>query len=84
MGLNKIAETVAQVEDMQKSLAVKSAELESKKSEANEKLKQMIKDQQEAEKQKQQSQEIRKLVEQQTIEISAKRTEVMADLDKVT
>ena len=69
---------------MQKSLAVKSAELESKKSEANEKLKQMIKDQQEAEKQKQQSQEIRKLVEQQTIEISAKRTEVMADLDKVT
>ena len=41
---------------MQKSLAVKSAELESKKSEANEKLKQMIKDQQEAEKQKQQSQ----------------------------
>ena len=83
MGLNKIAETVAQVEDMQKSLAVKSAELESKKSEANEKLKQMIKDQQEAEKQKQQSQEIRKLVEQQTIEISAKRTEVMADLDKV-
>ena len=84
MGLNKIAETVAQVEDRQKSLAVKSAELESKKSEANEKLKQMIKDQQEAEKQKQQSQEIRKLVEQQTIEISAKRTEVMADLDKVT
>ncbi len=31
---------------MQKSLAVKSAELESKKQEANEKLKQMIKDQQ--------------------------------------
>ena len=44
--------------------------------EANDKLKQMVKDQQEAEKQKQQSQEIRKLVEQQTIEIAAKRTEV--------
>ena len=30
VGLNKIAETVAQVEEMQKSLAVKSAELETK------------------------------------------------------
>ena len=43
---------------MQKSLAVKSAELETKNLEANEKLKQMVKDQQEAEKQKQQSIEI--------------------------
>ena len=83
VGLNKIAETVAQVEEMQKSLAVKSAELQSKNDEANDKLKQMVKDQQEAEKQKQQSQEIRKLVEQQTKEIAAKRTEVMADLEKV-
>ncbi len=83
VGLNKIAETVAQVEEMQKSLAVKSAELQAKNNEANDKLKQMVKDQQEAEKQKQQSQEIRKLVEQQTKEIAAKRTEVMADLEKV-
>ena len=83
VGLNKIAETVAQVEEMQKSLAVKSAELQSKNLEANDKLKQMVKDQQEAEKQKQQSQEIRKLVEQQTKEIAIKRTEVMADLARV-
>merc|ERR1740128_1398188 len=83
VGLNKIAETVSQVEEMQKSLAVKSSELQSKNLEANDKLKQMVKDQQEAEKQKQQSQEIRKLVEQQTKEIAAKRTEVMADLVRV-
>ena len=83
VGLNKIAETVAQVEEMQKSLAVKSAELESKNAEANEKLKQMVKDQQEAEKQKQQSIEISKLVEQQTKEIALKRTEVMKDLERV-
>merc|ERR1719346_568151 len=58
---------------MQKSLAVKSAELETKNNEANEKLKQMVKDQQEAEKQKQQSIEISQLVERQTKEISVKK-----------
>merc|ERR1719422_423334 len=83
VGLNKIAETVAQVEEMQKSLAVKSADLDSKNIEANEKLKQMVKDQQEAEKQKQQSIEISNLVEQQTKDIAIKRTEVMKDLERV-
>ena len=56
VGLNKIAETVGQVEEMQKSLAVKSAELQAKNDLANAKLKQMVKDQQEAEKQKAHSQ----------------------------
>merc|ERR550519_215467 len=83
VGLNKIAETVAQVEEMQKSLAVKSSELQSKNFEANGKLQQMVKDQQEAEKQKQQSIEISKLVEQQTKEIASKRSEVMKDLERV-
>ena len=83
VGLNKIAETVAQVEEMQKSLAVKSAELETKNNEANEKLKQMVKDQQEAEKQKQQSIEISQLVEKQTKEITVKKAEVMKDLERV-
>ena len=73
VGLNKIAETVAQVEEMQKSLAVKSADLDKKNLEANEKLKQMVKDQQEAEKQKTQSIEISRLVEQQTKDISLKQ-----------
>ena len=68
---------------MQKSLAVKSAELQAKNDAANAKLKQMVKDQQEAEKQKNQSQEIQKLLEVQKVEIAEKRQEVMKDLERV-
>jgi dynein heavy chain 1 len=83
VGLNKIDETVEQVEEMQKSLAVKSTELQTKNDAANLKLKQMVKDQQEAEKQKSRSQEIQKLLEIQKKEIAIKRAEVMEDLSKV-
>lgn len=58
VGLNKIAETVEQVEEMQKSLAVKSQELQAKNEAANAKLKQMFSDQQEAEEKKIHSQKI--------------------------
>ena len=61
-GLTKIRETVEQVEELQKSLSFKRAELESKNNEANSKLKQMVIDQQEAEKKKQDSQELQKLL----------------------
>ncbi|TRY63473.1 hypothetical protein TCAL_02090 [Tigriopus californicus] len=83
VGLNKIAETVQQVEEMQKSLAVKSAELEKKNTAANAKLKQMVMDQQEAEKQKSVSQNLQKLLETQKLEIAQKRTEVMSELEQV-
>lgn len=83
VGLNKIAETVEQVEEMQKSLAVKSQELQAKNEAANAKLKQMFKDQQEAEKKKIQSQEIQPQLALQTIKIEEKRKDVMADLEKV-
>ncbi|XP_057661058.1 dynein heavy chain, cytoplasmic isoform X2 [Diorhabda carinulata] len=83
VGLNKIAETVEQVEEMQKSLAVKSQELQAKNEAANAKLKQMVKDQQEAEKKKVQSQEIQQQLAEQTIHIQQKRSEVMADLEQV-
>jgi dynein heavy chain 1, cytosolic len=83
VGLNKIAETVEQVEEMQKSLAVKSQELQLKNEAANAKLKQMFKDQQEAEKKKVQSQEIQLQLAEQTIKIEAKRKDVMADLAQV-
>ena len=43
IGLNKIRETVQQVEDLQKSLSLKSEELEAKNALANQKLKQMVK-----------------------------------------
>ncbi|XP_055846761.1 dynein heavy chain, cytoplasmic isoform X3 [Episyrphus balteatus] len=83
VGLNKIAETVEQVEEMQKSLAVKSQELQAKNEAANAKLKQMFKDQQEAEKKKIQSQEIQIQLAEQTIKIEEKRKYVMADLAQV-
>ena len=83
VGLNKIGETVAQVEERQKSQAVKSAELETKNRKANEKLKPMVKDRQEAEKQKQQSIEISQLVDKQTEEITIKKAEVMKDQERV-
>lgn len=83
VGLNKIAETVEQVEEMQKSLAVKSQELQAKNEAANAKLKQMFKDQQEAEKKKVQSQDIQLKLADQTVKIEEKRKFVMADLAQV-
>ncbi|XP_034944602.1 dynein heavy chain, cytoplasmic isoform X1 [Chelonus insularis] len=83
VGLAKIAETVEQVEEMQKSLAVKSQELQAKNEAANAKLRQMVKDQQEAEKKKVQSQEIQQQLAIQTVAINQKREDVMADLAQV-
>ncbi|XP_031789302.2 dynein heavy chain, cytoplasmic isoform X5 [Nasonia vitripennis] len=83
VGLSKIAETVEQVEEMQKSLAVKSQELQAKNDAANAKLRQMVKDQQEAEKKKVQSQEIQQQLATQTVAINEKRDDVMADLAQV-
>ena len=42
IGLQKIRETVDQVEDLQKSLSIKRIELEEKNNAANAKLKQMV------------------------------------------
>ena len=83
IGLAKIKETVEQVEELQKSLAVKRAELEKKNNEANAKLKQMMSDQQEAEKKKVTSQELAMILSQQLDEIAKKKTSVEADLAQV-
>lgn len=58
VGLEKIHETVVQVEQLQTSLAHKRKELNDKNEEANMKLKQMVHDQQEAEKKRISSQEL--------------------------
>lgn len=58
VGLQKIRETVEQVEELQASLSVKKNDLEQKNTLANHKLKQMVQDQQEAETKKVTSQEI--------------------------
>ncbi len=44
VGLNKIRETEEQVKELQKSLSLKSQELEAKNTAANAKLKQMVGD----------------------------------------
>ncbi|KAK3093975.1 hypothetical protein FSP39_022394 [Pinctada imbricata] len=83
IGLQKIRETVEQVEELQKSLSVKRIELEEKNAAANAKLKQMIKDQQEAEQKKVMSQDIQEALIKQTKVISEKQKDVKADLAQV-
>lgn len=58
-------------------------ELQAKNEAANAKLRQMVKDQQEAEKKKVQSQEIQQQLAIQTVAIDQKREDVMADLAQV-
>ena len=80
VGLEKLSETVNQVEDLRVSLARKKAELEKKSEEANLKLKQMIEDQQQAEQKRVASLEIQKNLEEQNKDIDARKKIVMGDL----
>lgn len=69
-----------QVEELRRSLAVTKGELERKSTEANEKLKHMIADQQQAESKQVASLKIRGELETQNREIESRRAVVMADL----
>ncbi|XP_014066736.1 cytoplasmic dynein 1 heavy chain 1 isoform X2 [Salmo salar] len=83
VGLRKIKETVDQVEELRHDLRIKSQELEVKNADANDKLKKMVKDQQEAEKKKVMSQEIQESVYKQQEKIKDKQLSVKVDLDQV-
>ncbi|XP_056446392.1 cytoplasmic dynein 1 heavy chain 1 [Gadus chalcogrammus] len=83
VGLRKIKETVDQVEELRRDLRIKSQELEVKNAAANDKLKKMVKDQQEAEKKKVMSQEIQESVYKQQEVIKDKQLSVKEDLDQV-
>ncbi|KAF4101796.1 hypothetical protein G5714_016596 [Onychostoma macrolepis] len=83
VGLRKIKETVDQVEELRRDLRIKSQELEVKNAAANDKLKKMVKDQQEAEKKKVMSQEIQEAVYKQQEVIKDKQLRVKQDLDQV-
>jgi dynein heavy chain 1 len=78
--LDKLRDTVTQVEDLRKSLAIKRSQLEAKNKEANEKLQRMVADQQEAEKKKAASIEIQAALVEQDRNIAERRAVVMADL----
>lgn len=80
VGLDKLQDTVTQVEELRKSLAIKRAELQAKDAEANEKLKRMVADQQEAESKKATSIEIQAALVQQDKAIDERRSVVLRDL----
>ncbi|KAH9486661.1 Cytoplasmic dynein 1 heavy chain 1 [Psilocybe cubensis] len=80
VGLDKLKDTVTQVEELRKSLAIKRSQLEAKNAEANEKLKRMVADQQEAEQKKAASIQIQAELAEQDRHIEERRSIVMADL----
>lgn len=80
VGLDKLKETVDQVEELRVSLAAKRSQLESKNAEANLKLRQMVADQQEAEAKKAASIEIQAALEEQDKFIQERQAIVKEDL----
>lgn len=80
VGLDKLRDTVGQVEELRSSLAAKSAQLQAKNTQANQKLRQMVADQQEAEAKKAASIEIQAALEQQEIFIKERQSVVKEDL----
>ncbi|KAI8852562.1 dynein heavy chain and region D6 of dynein motor-domain-containing protein [Chytridium lagenaria] len=80
VGLDKLRDTVVKVEELRRSLAIKKAELELKNDQANEKLKTMVADQQEAEQQKVSSLRIQGELSKQNVLIEERKRIVMSDL----
>ncbi|KAJ1659203.1 dynein heavy chain [Dispira simplex] len=81
VGLDKLHDTVIKVEELRKSLAIKKNELAAKDTEANEKLKKMVHDQQQAEQQKAASLEYQRILEEKNHVIQERRAIVMQDLE---
>ncbi|GAA6059654.1 hypothetical protein JCM10212_004157 [Sporobolomyces blumeae] len=80
VGLDKLRDTVVQVEELRKSLAVKRNQLEAKNAEANEKLKRMVADQQDAEQKKVASIDMQAAIEEQKRAIAERKEIVMGEL----
>ncbi|OAV97838.1 hypothetical protein PTTG_07292 [Puccinia triticina 1-1 BBBD Race 1] len=80
IGLEKLRNTVVQVEEMRQSLAIKRTQLAKKEKEAESKLAQMLADQKEAESRRQALIQIQAALEQQNKDIAERRSVVMADL----
>ena len=81
VGLDKLYATVTQVKELRESLAAKKTELEAKTNQANDKLRQMVHDQQEAEKKRSASIQIQGELEVKNKEIEERRRVVMLDLE---
>jgi dynein heavy chain 1 len=83
VGLDKLNDTVQQVEDLRISLAQKKLELETKNQQANDKLVKMVAEQQEAEQKKLVSQQISQALELQNREVEDRKLVVMGELSRV-
>lgn len=80
VGLDKLRETVVEVNDLSKSLAGKKVQLEKKDHEANEKLQRMVADQQEAERRRAISLEIQTALAKQDKAVAERKEIVLSDL----
>jgi dynein heavy chain 1 len=80
VGLDKLRDTVTQVEELRKSLAIKRTQLAEKDAQANAKLRQMVADQQEAEQKKAASIQIQAALTEQEKSIEERRVIVTQDL----
>jgi dynein cytoplasmic 1 heavy chain len=82
VGLDKLRETVDKVRDLRAELAQKKSHLEKKKEEADRKLEQVLENEKEAERKKETSEELRKQLDQEEADVSARQEVVMEDLAK--
>jgi dynein heavy chain 1 len=81
-GLDKLRQTQENVAELKKALGVKTTELKKKESLANEKLQQMVADQNVAEKRKEEAVRMNVEVAQQQKQINQRKEEAQRDLDE--
>ncbi|GKY90587.1 hypothetical protein MPSEU_000032400 [Mayamaea pseudoterrestris] len=81
-GLDKLRQTQENVAELRKGLAGKTAELQSKEQLANEKLQQMVADQNEAEKRKDEAERMSAELAKQQTQINQRKNQAQRDLDE--
>lgn len=81
-GLDKLRQTQENVGELKTGLGIKTSELRKKEALANEKLQQMVADQNEAEKRKEEAEKMNVEVNKQQKEIDQRRDEAQRDLDE--
>ena len=81
-GLSKLRQTQENVAELKIALSSKKKELREKESLANQKLQQMVHDQNIAEKRKEEAEQMSKEVETQQIQINSRKEEAQRDLDE--
>jgi dynein heavy chain 1 len=81
-GLQKLQQTQENVADLKKSLGEKTIVLKEKEAEANSKLQSMVASQNDAEKRKVEAEKMSKNVQEQQVQINARKEEAQRDLDE--